>query len=79
MDDKVNEPVGETADEPLHNHQEETIAEFGELSTDNLGWLTKFGLLAVIVAVCIAYIRANTPRRTGPAGRHGAYEKGGSP
>jgi len=47
--------------------------------TENLSWTTRFVILALIVAACFAFVRANTPRRTGPAGRHGAYEKGALP
>lgn len=47
-------------------------------ATENLSWLTKFILLALIVGACYAFVKSYSPRRT-PAGRHGAYEKGGLP
>jgi hypothetical protein len=51
----------------------------GDVSTEDLSLVTKFGILAVIVALCYAFIRSRTPRRMTMAGRHGAYEKGGLP
>lgn len=50
-----------------------------EPSTQDLSLMTKLVLGAIIVAVCYAFVKAYSPRRTGPAGRHGAYEKGGLP
>ena len=50
-----------------------------ELSTEDLSLLTKFGIFAVIVAACFAFVRSRSPRRTALAGRHGAYEKGSLP
>ena len=49
----------------------------GDPSTEDLSLVTKFGILAVIVAACYAFVRSSAPRRTTMAGRHGAYEKGG--
>jgi len=48
-------------------------------AADGLSLFAKLGFLALIVGVCAAYIKMHTPRRTGYAGRHGAYEKGGLP
>jgi hypothetical protein len=48
-----------------------------DLSTEDLSLITKFGILAVVVAACYAFVRSRSPRRTALAGRHGAYEKGG--
>ena len=76
---KVNGAVGETAEDPLHNHEEETIAELGDPSTLGLSIFTKLGVLGIIVAACYAFVRSHSPGRTSPAGRHGAYEKGGLP
>ena len=53
--------------------------KMADLSTEDLSLVTKFGILAVIVALCYAFVRSRTPRRTTMAGRHGAYEKGGLP
>jgi len=65
----------EKATSALHEH---TVAA-PKLSDENLGWTAKLIILAVIVGVCFAYVKVHTPRRTGPAGRHGAYEKGALP
>ncbi len=46
-----------------------------ELSSADLSWTAKLIILALILAACFAYVRINSPRRTGRAGRHGAYEK----
>lgn len=54
-------------------------ATLQSLSTEDLSLVTKFIILAVVVAACYAFVRSHGPRRTGLAGRHGAYEKGGLP
>ena len=59
--------------------QEQKGASLSDLSTADLSLVTKFGIFAVIVAACYAFVRSRGPRRVGPAGRHGAYEKGGLP
>ena len=69
---------GDTAHQPILD-QEKTLPELGDPSAEGLSLITKFFVLALIVGVCYAYVRAHSPRRTGPAGRHGAYEKGGLP
>lgn len=48
-------------------------------SSQGLSIFTKLVLFAIIVGVCLLYIKAHSPRRTAQAGRHGAYEKGGLP
>lgn len=47
--------------------------------TEDLGLFTKLAIFAVIVGLCVVYVKLHTPRRTGYAGRHGAYEKSGLP
>lgn len=47
-------------------------------SADGLSLMAKLVGAAVIVGACVAFIRAFSPRRTGMAGRHGAYEKVGA-
>ncbi|KXS99987.1 hypothetical protein AC578_808 [Pseudocercospora eumusae] len=39
----------------------------------------KLFLVGAIVAACWMFVKAHGARRTGPAGRHGAYEKSGLP
>ena len=76
-DDKivVDEPMGA----PVPDQQAAPLSMPVDLSTEGLTLITKLICLALIVAVCYGYVRAHSPRRTGPAGRHGAYEKGGLP
>ena len=55
----------------------EYIAPDLDLSPQGLSIFTKLFLLAVIVGVCLIYVKSHSPRRSaGVAGRHGAYEKG---
>ena len=63
-------------DSSLHEHLVNPVSDY---STEDLSYVTKFVILAVVVAACYAYVRAHSPRSTGRAGRHGAYEKGGLP
>lgn len=75
---EVSEAIGETAKSALHDHASEVMAEMSELSSSrgmSLFW--KCGLVGVIVMVCYGFIKAQTSRRRVPAGRHGAYAKGG--
>lgn len=69
-------PSLEKGDEPLSQHKEEAAQTLGKLSADEegLGLLTKFGLIAVIVAICAWFLRS--PQKSAIAGRHGAYQKG---
>lgn len=55
------------------------VASIKDLSTDDLGLLTKMIIFVLIVAACYAFVKSRSPRRTPLAGRHGAYpsEKGG--
>lgn len=48
-------------------------------ASDDLSLFTKLAVFAVIVGVCVAYVKMHSPRRTGHAGRHGAYEKSSYP
>lgn len=56
----------------LHEHSVTPAA----LGDEDLSFTTKLFVLALIVAACYAYVRMHSARRTGPAGRHGAYVKG---
>lgn len=82
--------VGTAEPAPGVDLSEELVATFenlvggleektSNLSTEDLSLVIKFGILGVIVAVCYAFVRSRSPRRTPMAGRHGAYEKGGLP
>lgn len=48
-------------------------------ASEDIGFLTKLMIFGVIVGLCVLFVKMNSPRRTGYAGRHGAYEKGGLP
>ena len=65
--------------EPLNEDEDEEITTINALSTEDLSLVTKFAIFAVIVGACYAFVRSRTPRQTGFAGRHGAYEKGALP
>lgn len=71
----VNAAVGETVEKPLHQHQEEVVAELGDPASVGLGLMTKVLIFVAIIGVCFGFVKLNSPRRTGVAGRHGAYEK----
>lgn len=67
-------PVNEKGDEPLSHHQEEILEQtYHEASQDEgLSTFQKIGALAVIVAVCIIFIRTTAGARS-PS--KSAYEK----
>lgn len=48
-------------------------------ANEDLGLLTKLAIFGAIVGCCVLYVKLHSPRRTGYAGRHGAYEKSGLP
>lgn len=56
-----------------------TVAEKLSAAGEGIGWFTKLAIFAVIVGVCGVFVKSHAPRRTGYAGRHGAYEKSGLP
>lgn len=75
---QLEESIGETLKTPLQDHASEVIAEFGEHSEQGLSLLMKLGLGGLVLAACYGFVRAHSPRTSRvPAGRHGAYEKGG--
>ena len=74
-DDKI--AVDEAINVPAMDQQAAPLSIPVDLSTEGLSLMTKLICLAFVVAVCYGYVRAHSPRRTVPAGRHGAYEKGG--
>jgi len=47
-------------------------------SAEGLSLMAKLVGAVIIVGACVAFIRAFSSRRTGLAGRHGAYEKVGA-
>ena len=75
-DEEVTLKPAESLGEAVQDRFEHVV---GGLSEEGLSWFTKFIILAVIVGLCVGYVRMHSPRRTGHAGRHGAYEKGGLP
>lgn len=65
----------EKGDEPLSHHQEEVEAVAHKAQDEQgLTWFQKLGLVVVIVAVCVVFVRRGGSKVT-VAGRHGAYEK----
>ncbi|GAB7359381.1 hypothetical protein MBLNU230_g6032t1 [Neophaeotheca triangularis] len=70
----VNAAVGETLDKPLHQHKEEIIAELGGPGAMGLSITNKVFIFFAIIGVCFGFVKLNSARRTGVAGRHGAYE-----
>ena len=48
-------------------------------ASEDLGLFTKLIIFGLIIAMCVVYVKMHAPRRTGYAGRHGAYEKSGLP
>lgn len=57
-------PVNEKGDEPLSNHKEE-IEVFGtSVSEEGLSLFAKFGALAVVVAVCLGFLRSRGPKKS---------------
>lgn len=75
---QLEDSIGGTSKSALNDHASEVAAEFGDASEQGLGLFTKLGLAGLVLALVYAFIRANSPRVTRmPAGRHGAYEKGG--
>jgi hypothetical protein len=65
------EPLKKAAESVQNN-----VVDAVKPSTGDLSWTMKFFVLALIVAACFVYVKMHSPRRTGPSGRHGAYEKG---
>lgn len=49
----------------------------GSASEDGLSLVAKLALVGVIVAACVAFVKAYSPQKAGFAGRSGAYEKAG--
>lgn len=56
-----------------------SVSEKFAAASEDIGLFTKLIIFGVIVACCVGYVKLNSPRRTGFAGRHGAYEKSGLP
>lgn len=44
-------------------------------SSEGMSFTFKLFLVACILLACYMFVQAHSARRTGPAGRHGAYEK----
>ncbi|SMY26056.1 unnamed protein product [Zymoseptoria tritici ST99CH_1A5] len=62
----------------------ESVKELPKIATDSpiytgsyegLGLLMKLCLVGCVVGICYIWIQSHKPRRSVPAGRHGAYEK----
>lgn len=46
------------------------------IAGQGLGWVQKVVLVAIIVGLCVGYLKMRSPgSKVRPAGRHGAYEK----
>jgi len=69
----VNAGVGETKEQPLHDHHEETIAAFGEPAGEGLSLFVKLVLVTLVLLACYVFVRMYSARQMQPAGRHGAY------
>lgn len=80
LNEDVERPVfeAEKVHEPVQEEKIETAGVPADLSTEDLSLFTKLIIFAVIVAGCFGFVKSRSPRRS-PAGRHGAYEKGGLP
>lgn len=69
-------PVNEKGDEPLQHHEEE-MHEANEVSREEggLSWIQKLGALAVIVAVCVVFVRSTSGARRDSSASKGNFEK----
>ncbi|KAK6436017.1 Peptidyl-prolyl cis-trans isomerase B [Oleoguttula sp. CCFEE 5521] len=82
-----NEIVADKAESVAHGAVEKASEKVREsyeainsspvTSGQGLSIIAKIGFGAVLIAGCAAWIKARTPKRSGIAGRHGAYEKVG--
>ena len=82
-------PLNEAADDPdayVKMEQSDGTPQLGKsvsdglaAATGDLGLFTKLIIFGAIVGLCVLFVKLNAPRRTGYAGRHGAYEKSGLP
>ncbi|GAB7349669.1 hypothetical protein MBLNU459_g0342t1 [Dothideomycetes sp. NU459] len=59
-----NVPVNEKGDEPLSNHKEETASFGTKVSEEGLSLFAKFGALAVVVAICVGFLRSRGPKKS---------------
>lgn len=81
--DSVAEQVKDTKDKVVKeaSQAKDTIAKNAKIETpgadDGLSLFTKLFLGGLIVGACFVFVRLNTRRRAGFAGRHGAFPKGG--
>ena len=70
-------PVDITGEETRMKSQDpiDVVAQLGETTAaaEGLSLLMKLGLAGLILAACYGFVKANSPRRTAHAGRHGAY------
>ena len=74
-EDSVADVVGGKLESQLGKSFSGTLSA----TSEDLGFLTKLMIFGVIVGLCVLFVKMNSPRRTGYAGRHGAYEKSGLP
>jgi hypothetical protein len=78
MDAGVEAPKETAVIEKIASGFEKAVPQLDSTSEEGLSIVVKLCLAGVIFAACFAFIRTCSPRRSGVAGRSGAYEKVGA-